>query len=80
MNLPRDEISACVLTGLPNIRDYFHRQRDMLLEKKTVGSGNSEKPKNDPQQEHQDNKALDENQALIDNEALNDKPDQNITN
>jgi hypothetical protein len=33
MNLPRDELSACVLTGLPNIHDYIHRQRDMLLEK-----------------------------------------------
>jgi hypothetical protein len=53
MNVPRDELSACVITGLPNTHDYIQRQRVTgEVTSRTIGSGNSEKPKDEPRQEH----------------------------
>ncbi|KDR20175.1 Kelch-like protein 10 [Zootermopsis nevadensis] len=32
MNTHRTELSACVVKGLPNAKDYIYKHRDMLLE------------------------------------------------
>jgi kelch-like protein 10 len=42
MNAYRTALSACVVTGLPNVRDYIHKERDRLWEKRqeVFGHGN----------------------------------------
>ena len=34
MNIYRSALSACVVSGLPNVKDYIHKQRDRPEEKK----------------------------------------------
>jgi kelch-like protein 10 len=36
MNLYRSAVSACVIMGLPNVRDYVHRDRDRARKKRRV--------------------------------------------
>lgn len=34
MNVYRSALSACVITGLPNVHDYIHKHRERLVEEK----------------------------------------------
>ncbi|XP_017775933.1 PREDICTED: kelch-like protein 10 [Nicrophorus vespilloides] len=34
MNIYRSALSACVIQGLPNVRDYIHKHREKLMEEK----------------------------------------------
>lgn len=34
MNVYRSALSACVISDLPNIREYIHQHRDQLMEEK----------------------------------------------
>lgn len=34
MNIYRSALSACVISGLPNVRDYIHKHREKLMEEK----------------------------------------------
>lgn len=34
MNIYRSALSACVISGLPNVRDYIHKHRERLMEEK----------------------------------------------
>lgn len=34
MNIFRSALSACVISGLPNMHDYIHQHRDRLMEEK----------------------------------------------
>lgn len=34
MNIYRSALSASVIMGLPNVRDYIHQHRDRLMEEK----------------------------------------------
>uniref|UniRef100_T1IS98 Kelch-like protein 10 n=1 Tax=Strigamia maritima TaxID=126957 RepID=T1IS98_STRMM len=34
MNIYRSALSACVIMGLPNVRDYIHKHRERLMEEK----------------------------------------------
>lgn len=34
MNIYRSALSACVILGLPNVRDYIHKHRERLMEEK----------------------------------------------
>ncbi|KAH7961466.1 hypothetical protein HPB52_009287 [Rhipicephalus sanguineus] len=36
MNETRSALAACVISGLPNIRDYVHQRRDNLMEEKRL--------------------------------------------
>jgi hypothetical protein len=72
MNKARSGLSACVVTGLPNIYDYIYKQRDRLLVEKRQRMLALETQRNQ-QNERQDNQTFDDNWALIDNEVLNDK-------
>jgi kelch-like protein 10 len=34
MNIFRSALSACVISGLPNMYDFIHQHRDRLMEEK----------------------------------------------
>lgn len=34
MNIYRSALDACVITDLPNVRDYIHKHRERLMEEK----------------------------------------------
>lgn len=36
MNIYRSALSACVLSGLPNLREYIYKHRDRLMEEKRL--------------------------------------------
>nr|QTM97704.1 KLHL10 [Sinohyriopsis cumingii] len=44
MNLYRSALSACVVTGLPNVQDYIHKDRDKQEDNKKKRSSNAAVP------------------------------------
>jgi hypothetical protein len=39
MDCPRTMLSACVVKGLPNVRDYVYKNREMLVKEKRQTDG-----------------------------------------
>jgi kelch-like protein 10 len=69
MNIYRSALSACVITGLPNIYDYIYKQRDRLLEERYRRLWALETQRNQ-QDEQQDNQEVDDSESSDDSEAF----------